>query len=612
MTMREGRGSVRARRDARHAPDDLTGPPQTPPFRPGPGPTSHRPRTVGCASPPRSPVDDASVRIFSRRADPERLLWSRDIRFVNRIAMIIDGVRMLELDSGTVVIGPAAHPDREGRRRGRRRRANVPEYGLVMVDPSRSGVGALPARDVGRGPGLRASPTASGCRRPRRSCRPRCSTTSSACGRSTSVVFQPIVELATGELHEYECMFRPQMPQLPQSITSVVAAAIDTERSVELDMFIVHAILDRAGRLEAVARENGKEPRRFAVNMTPASLLDPGFEAPQIAEMVRAAGLSPVAHHHRVHRAAVRRRTSSRSSARSRPSAGSGSGSPSTTPGPATRASPWWPPSARASSRSTARSPTASAATTRSTRSSRRSSPSAGASMRKLVAEGIETRADLAKLARARRRLRPGLPARQAEARADEAAQPRAEPRHGPWSRCAGRGAAPAKRTRRLAYHRGPDRLTALAYHRRHDRPFTLDLASAISSHRPPLRHHRDHRSRRRPAPGRHLVPDGRRRRRSSTPSSGGAGRRTCCATRGSASPSRDRDDGYRWVGVDRARPSRSTDQATGPGRHRGDGRALRRRTIPTTVDRPDRSRFAPQERHQLPGPRRGVHDHLD
>ena len=49
------------------------------------------------------------------------------------------------------------------------------------------------------------------------------------------VAFQPIVELATGELHEYECLFRPSMPMLPQSISAIVQAAIDTDRSIELD-----------------------------------------------------------------------------------------------------------------------------------------------------------------------------------------------------------------------------------------------------------------------------------------------------------------------------------------------------------------------------------------
>ena len=58
------------------------------------------------------------------------------------------------------------------------------------------------------------------------------------------------MELASGELHEYECLFRPSMPMLPQSIGSIVQAAIDTDRSIELDVFLVSKILERAGELD--------------------------------------------------------------------------------------------------------------------------------------------------------------------------------------------------------------------------------------------------------------------------------------------------------------------------------------------------------------------------
>ena len=108
-----------------------------------------------------------------------------------------------------------------------------------------------------------------------------------------AVQFQPIVQLATGQLHEYECLFRPEMPMLPQSISSIVQAAIDTERSVELDNFIVRAILERAGAIQALRTLEGKEPFRFAINLTPASLLDPMFEAKRFAQAVRAVGLTP-------------------------------------------------------------------------------------------------------------------------------------------------------------------------------------------------------------------------------------------------------------------------------------------------------------------------------
>lgn len=108
-----------------------------------------------------------------------------------------------------------------------------------------------------------------------------------------NVVFQPIVEIGTGRLVEYECLFRPNMPMLPQSITAIVHAAIDTERSVELDAFIIRAILARTGDLHAQRAKRGEPALRIAINLTPASLLDPQFEAKALAELAAQAGLSP-------------------------------------------------------------------------------------------------------------------------------------------------------------------------------------------------------------------------------------------------------------------------------------------------------------------------------
>ncbi|MGK2851436.1 MAG: EAL domain-containing protein [Candidatus Limnocylindrales bacterium] len=107
------------------------------------------------------------------------------------------------------------------------------------------------------------------------------------------VAFQPIVRLDTGELHEYECLFRPSMPMLPQSISAIVQAAIDTERSIELDAFIIGSILERAASIEATRRAAGHPPMRLAINLTPASLLDPRFEAVTFATTIREAGLDP-------------------------------------------------------------------------------------------------------------------------------------------------------------------------------------------------------------------------------------------------------------------------------------------------------------------------------
>ena len=157
--------------------------------------------------------------------------------------------------------------------------------------------------------------------------------------RKPTVAFQPIVELPSGRLHEYECLSRPEMPMLPQSISSIVLAAINTGRAVELDGFLVNMILERIAGAEAVSRATGNEPRRFAINLTPASLLDPAFDASRLAARVRAADLktqqitiecteqqavSDVVPLQRQVKALRR----------------SGSGSPSTMPAPATPASP--------------------------------------------------------------------------------------------------------------------------------------------------------------------------------------------------------------------------------------------------------------------------------
>src|SRR4051794_41932556 len=50
------------------------------------------------------------VRFFSsqRQHDDERLLWSRDIRYANRVAESIPDAHVLELESGTAVIAPAS------------------------------------------------------------------------------------------------------------------------------------------------------------------------------------------------------------------------------------------------------------------------------------------------------------------------------------------------------------------------------------------------------------------------------------------------------------------------------------------------------------------------
>ena len=225
------------------------------------------------------------------RAIDERLLWSRDIRFVRRLAAQVAGSRLLELDTGMVLVGPAANLTDNAAGRVAMQ-VNMPEYGLVPVDPT------LPESDrylVAMSAAVQLSGLADriGMAQSTQVMQTKTLDYFFNLRNRHAVRFQPIVDLRTGELHEYECLFRPEMPMLPQSISAIVQAAIDTDRSVELDTFIVRTILERAGTLNAARLAAGAQPLRVAINLTPASLLARGFEAKAFVAMVRTFGLSP-------------------------------------------------------------------------------------------------------------------------------------------------------------------------------------------------------------------------------------------------------------------------------------------------------------------------------
>ena len=155
-----------------------------------------------------------------------------------------------------------------------------------------------------------------------------------------AIAYQPIVELATGELVEYECLFRPEMPGLQTSISSVVQAAIDTGRTIELDAFIV--------RIDPRRGSAPSRPQRRAARPAAAPPRDQLHAGQPARPPVRGRGLRrrwsrrPASIPARSRSNAPSSRpspTSGRSSSRSRRCAGSASGSRSTTPAPATRAS---------------------------------------------------------------------------------------------------------------------------------------------------------------------------------------------------------------------------------------------------------------------------------
>ena len=226
-----------------------------------------------------------------RRAPEERLLWSRDIRFVRRLAALIDGGRVLELDTGTVLVGPAdVLTDVVAAEVARTTKA--PDYGLVAVDPS------LPERDrylVAMSAAVQLSGLAEriGMAQSTQVVQTKMLDYFFSLRKLHGIAFQPIVTLATGGLYEYECLFRPDMPMLPQSIGSVVQAAINTDRGVELDTYIVATTVARIERIEAARREAGSLPHRYAINLMPSSLLDPTFDPASLSERVRAANLEP-------------------------------------------------------------------------------------------------------------------------------------------------------------------------------------------------------------------------------------------------------------------------------------------------------------------------------
>jgi EAL domain-containing protein (putative c-di-GMP-specific phosphodiesterase class I) len=227
----------------------------------------------------------------SRRPAEERLLWSRDIRFVRRLAALIDGARVLELDTGIVVVAPAGElPDAGVARVAGIARAS--EYGLVNVDPS------LPERDrylVAMSAAVQLSGLADriGMAQSTQVVQTKMLDYFFSLRKVHAVAYQPIVTLETGDLYEYECLFRPDMPMLPQTIGSIVQAAINTDRGVELDRYIVDATLAAIDRIESARRTAGEAPHHYAINLMPSSLLDPAFDPAALLEQVRAANLDP-------------------------------------------------------------------------------------------------------------------------------------------------------------------------------------------------------------------------------------------------------------------------------------------------------------------------------
>ncbi|MGZ6268609.1 MAG: EAL domain-containing protein, partial [Candidatus Limnocylindrales bacterium] len=105
------------------------------------------------------------------------------------------------------------------------------------------------------------------------------------------VEFQPIVDLATFEANEWECLFRLSPGMGSATISDIVNAALQANRPLDLDTFVVDLTLKRIAQVIGSGPTKGR--KKFGVNLLPTSLLSPAFEAEAFADQVKSAGLSP-------------------------------------------------------------------------------------------------------------------------------------------------------------------------------------------------------------------------------------------------------------------------------------------------------------------------------
>ncbi len=223
----------------------------------------------------------------ARQGAVERILWSRDSRLVTRIAQNLPQARIMELaDSGWCVLADASDLTEAFMLP----LAHTAAYGLADVDPSQPVAeryvmalgNAVQLSGLGDGIGVDETPEVA---------KRKVLDYFFALKESHHVEFQPIVDLRTMQATEWECLFRPHMPLLPHTISSIVDAALVAKRPVDFDMFVVEATL---ARIAQVARPGVLGRRaRYSINLLPASLLAPHFEAGIFADRVRRAGLSP-------------------------------------------------------------------------------------------------------------------------------------------------------------------------------------------------------------------------------------------------------------------------------------------------------------------------------
>ncbi len=223
----------------------------------------------------------------ARHGGVERLLWTRDSRLVARLTRRLPKARVIELaDSGWSVIADAADLGEEFVAR----LAKDLAYGMADVDQAESpqerymialghAVSVFgPGERIGRGEAAEIGSQKLLSR--------------FFAARAHRVEFQPIVDLESFRASEWECLFRPGPDMGHCTVTEIVGAALTVNRPLDLDNYMVAVTLPA---IASVARRprSGPGRSRFGVNLLPASLLSPMFEAEAFGDRVRAAGLAP-------------------------------------------------------------------------------------------------------------------------------------------------------------------------------------------------------------------------------------------------------------------------------------------------------------------------------
>jgi EAL domain-containing protein (putative c-di-GMP-specific phosphodiesterase class I) len=223
------------------------------------------------------------VRFIQRSAPrtEERLLWSRDERLVTQLAESLPGSRVVPIASGAYLI--ASSPELTDAFVSSRTQDT--RYGLVTLEQSVEPGDrvAIALADAVQQSGL-ADRIGMGITSLAADNRRLDSFLFWARRQGLEFRFQPLVTLDRLQAVAYETLCRPGTNL--DRIDQIVAAAVNTSRTSELDRLIVEQIFERLQHLTYV-------PRHLTINVLPASLADAFFEAKSLAARCRAAGLEP-------------------------------------------------------------------------------------------------------------------------------------------------------------------------------------------------------------------------------------------------------------------------------------------------------------------------------